>query len=327
MDAPDPRRPGRTPGLDVAALRDLILVVDTGSITRAAAAAGVSQPAMSARMTQLEAEVGRRLLERGPRGVEATAVGLELYRGAQQVVRQVDRLAEQLGAGSREIHGSVSVGLPATVAGTLVPALLPLVAERHPGVRLELFESMSGYIQELLGRGRLDLAVLFRDDPSPRPGELAVYDEPLLLATAASVDASTEPVRVRDLRERALVAPGERSNLRALVDRAFAEHGLAPRVVADVESLTAMVRLVQGGAVSAVLTRSAAAHYAGPELALRPVVEPLLRRTVSVCVAAEFYEPRLAVLAVRDAVVDAVHALADRDAWPGITLLDSRPPD
>ncbi|MEV7429048.1 LysR substrate-binding domain-containing protein [Nocardioides sp. NPDC092400] len=303
--------------VDIAALRDFILVVDAGSLTRAAALAGVSQPAMSQRIAQLETQVGHRLLERGPRGVEATAAGLELYRGAQQVVRQVDRLAESLGSGIRDIRGAVSVGLPSTVAPSLVPELVPLVAARHPGIRLELFESMSGYVEELLGRGRLDLAVLFRPDATDRPGEVALYEEELFLVTGTEVDPATEPASAAELVDRPLVAPGERSNLRHLVERFFTAAGVRPRVVADVESLAAMVRIAQTGAASAVLPRSVATAFTGPDLTLRPL-RPAVRRTVAVCTAAEFYEPRVAVLAVRDAVVDAVHHLADRSAWPGI---------
>ena len=67
-----------------------------------------------------------------------------------------------------------------------------------------------------------------------------------------------------------------------------------------------------------MLPRSVAATFTGPALNLRPF-RPAVRRTVMVCVAAEFHEPRVAVLAVRDAVTDAVHRIADRGEWPGIT--------
>lgn len=313
--------------MDVAALKDLIAVVDAGSISRAAQAAGLSQPAMSQRMAQLEQEVGRRLFERGPRGVEPTAAGLELYRGAQQVVRQIDRLADDLGAGTRDVRGTVSLGVPATVAAGLVPDLVRLVGERHPGIHLELFESMSGYVQELLGRGRLDLAVLFRDPASrdDHDREVPLYDEELFLATASGRPHPPRPVDPRDLADRPLVAPGTHSNLRDLVERACTTHGVRPRVVADVESLAAMVRIAQSGDADAVLPRSVAAAYPGPELAFRPFDPPLRRRAVA-AVAPEFYEPRLAVLATRDAVVDAVHRAADAGTWAGIDPVRPQPP-
>jgi LysR family nitrogen assimilation transcriptional regulator len=106
--------------------------------------------------------------------------------------------------------------------------------------------------------------------------------------------------------------------LRDLVERAFTTHDLTPHVIADVESLAAMVRVAQSGEASAVLPRHAVDAYTGPALALRPIIEPILERWVAVCVTPEFYEPRAAVTAVRDAIVDAVRDLASRDAWPGI---------
>jgi LysR family nitrogen assimilation transcriptional regulator len=308
-----------TSSLDVAALRDFILVVDSGSLTRAASLAGIAQPTMSQRIAQLEAQVGHRLLERGPRGVEATAAGLELYRGAQQVVRQIDGLAASIGTGSSDIRGSVSIGLPSTVAPMLVPELLSLVRERHPGVRLELFESMSGYIEELLGRGRLDLAVLFRESDHPLPGDVRLYDEELFLAGRPGAGAGESATTAQALVERPLVAPGRYSNLRRLVDRFFADAGLVPDVVADVESLTAMVRVAQAGVADAVLPRSVATSFTGPELVLRPL-DPPVRRTVVASVAPELHQPRAAVVAARDAVVEAVVRVAGRDEWPGITL-------
>ena len=304
----------------MAALRDFILVVDAGSLTRAAGLAGVAQPTMSQRIAQLEAQVGHRLLERGPRGVEPTAAGTELYRGAQQVVRQIDRLSESLAAGGSDVRGTVSIGLPATVAPTLVPELLTLVRERHPGVRLELFESMSGYIEELLGRGRLDLAVLFRDaDAAVEPGDVRLYAEELFVASSPGTLPGETATTALALAGRPLVSPGRYSNLRRLLDRFFADAGLVPDVVADVESLAAMVRVAQAGVASAILPRSVATSFTGPELVLRPL-DPPVRRTVVVGIAPELHHPRAAVVAVRDAVVEAVVRIAGRDAWPGITV-------
>ncbi|MGY1690329.1 LysR substrate-binding domain-containing protein [Geodermatophilus sp. SYSU D01105] len=309
-------------------MRDFIAVVDAGSFTRAATVLGISQPAVSQRMAQLEAAVGTRLLERGPRGIEPTAVGLVFYRGAQELVRRHDQLTSALAAGGEELRGTVVVGLPATVAGLLTPELFALVRRRHPGIRLDVFESMSGYVAELLGRHRLDLAVLFREDAGPRPGEVVLYREELFLIRAARPDDPDEdpgPVRVPDLTGVPLVAPGARSNLRDLVERAFAVHGLVPDVVADVGSLPAMVRIAQSGTACAILPRSSVEGVPGPPLRMRPVVDPELRRWVSVCLSTDLYEPRAAVVAVRDAVVDAVRDLAARDAWPGIRTASAPP--
>ncbi|UPK74083.1 LysR substrate-binding domain-containing protein [Nocardioidaceae bacterium SCSIO 66511] len=307
--------------MDIGQLRDFIAVLDSGSLTKAAASLHVSQPAISQRMAQLESELGVRLLERGPRGIEATPAGRELYRDAQQVVRQFDRL----GTGVRApggIRGPVAVGLPSTVAVHLAPALYSWTKRHHPGVHLQLFESMSGYIQELLQRGRMDLAVLYSDDASARPTQTPLYAEELyLFGDPGSRLAAASEIAVRDLQEVSIVAPGDRSNLRALIDRAFSAHGMTPRIVADVESLGAMIRIAESGDACAVLPLSSLGHRFAGTAEVRRIVEPVLERYVAVCAAAEFYEPRAAVDAVRRGIVEVTRSLAEKGDWQGIRLI------
>lgn len=324
--------------MDIGHLRDFIAVIESGSLTRAAARLFVSQPAVSQRMTQLESELGARLVERGPRGVVPTPAGRTLYRDAQQLVRQFDRLAEDVVNDRHSVHGPVAVGLPTTVAVHLAPALFTWTKQHYPGVHLQLFESMSGFVRELLVVGRLDLAVLYRDDAAPRPAETALYSEDLYLVGRPGTppepirsapgesgepagSASAGEVRLANLRGVPLVLPGERSNLRSLVDRVFAEHGSMPTIVADVDSLGAMMRIAESGEACTVLPLSSvAALRSSPELDVRRIVGPVIERHIAVCAAAEYYEPRDAVSAVRHGMVEVTTRLAEQDAWPGIRL-------
>lgn len=308
--------------MDIAHLRDFIAVIDSGSLSRAAGLLHVSQPAISQRMAQLETDLGVRLLARGPRGVRATPAGRELYRDAQQLVRQFDRLAQDVAAGRHRVHGPVAVGLPTTVAARLAPALFSWARARYPGIHLQLFESMSGYIHELLLAGRLDVAAVFREDDAPRPAEVPLYAEELyLIGQPDPAPPSRDTVALPDLRTVPLVTPGVRSNLRALVDRAFAAHGLVPVNVGDVESLGTLMRIAESGQACTILPLSvAAAHGDAHRLGVRRIVEPVLQRHVAVRVATDRYEPRDAVVAVRRGIVEVAGQLADDGRWPGIRL-------
>ncbi|PSK99953.1 LysR family transcriptional regulator [Murinocardiopsis flavida] len=326
--------------MDIAHLRDFIAVVESGSLTRAAARLFVSQPAVSQRMSQLEYELGARLVERGPRGVVPTPAGRALYREAQQLVRRFDRLAEDIGADRHSVQGPVAVGLPTTVAVHLAPALFSWTKRHYPGVHLQLFESMSGYIQELLLVGRLDLAVLYRDDAAPRPAETALYAEDLYLVgraapgaepagagEAAVAHASPGEVPLADLHGLPLVLPGPRSNLRSLVDRVFAESGAVPTIIADVDSLGAMMRIAESGEAHTVLPLSSvAALGSAPGLDVRRITDPVIGRCIAVSAAGEYYEPRDAVAAVRHGMVEVTARLAEQDAWPGIRLAPGAAP-
>lgn len=323
--------------MDIAQLRDFIAVIDSGSFTRAASLLFVSQPAVSQRMRQLESELGVRLVQRGPRGVVPTPAGRTLYRDAQQLIRRFDQIAEDVAKEPGVIRGTVAVGLPTAVAVHLAPALFSWTRRHYPGVHLRLFESVSGYIQELLTVGRMDLAVLYRDDAAPRPAETPLYSEELYLvgrsdaeepSRAAGSPGSGAPaagtaaggdVRLADMLRVPLVAPGPRSNLRVLIDRVFTERGTAPTIAADVESLGTMVRIAESGEACALLPLSSVeALRSTPDLMVRRVVDPVIERHIAVCATSDYYEPRDAVSVVRHGIVQVTTRLAEKGAWPGI---------
>lgn len=305
--------------MDITQLRYLIAVVDAGSLSRAAEILGISQPALSQRMTQLENELGICLIERGPRGVVATQPGQDFYRDAQRLVRQFDQLARAASA-QYQVRGMVAVGLPSAVATHLAAPLYSWTRDRHPGIRLELFESMSGYIQELFSRGRMDLAVVY--DSGPRSGEdIELYSEDLYLFGDPGPGIGTDTtVRLRELTAVPLVAPGTRSSLRALIERGLHEQQVTPTIVADVESLGTMLQIARTGDACALLPLSTAVGDSTP---VRHVIDPTLERRAVVRTASVLSAPREAVSAVRRGIVEVSCALSQAGQWPGIRITTS----
>lgn len=266
-------------------------------------------------MNQLETELGVTLLERGPRGVTATQAGLDLYRDAHRLVRQFDQLARAV-ADHHQIRGMVAVGLPSAVATQLAAPLYSWTREHFPGVRLELFESMSGYIEELFGRGRMDLAVVYREQPEP--DDVLLYSEELyLFGDPGPGVGSDTTVSLDELSAVPLVAPGIRSSLRALIERALRDQQIDPTVVADVESLSTMVQIAETGDACALLPLSTATSGSIP---VRRVVDPTLQRYALVRTASALTAPSEAVNAIRGGIVEVTRALAHADRWPGIRL-------
>nr|WP_276617615.1 LysR substrate-binding domain-containing protein [Streptomyces coryli] len=239
------------------------------------------------------------------------------------MVRQFDRLAQDITGGRQPVHGPVAIGLPTTVTAPLAPALFSWVRARYPGIHLQVFESMSGYVHELLLAGRLDLAAVFREDDAPRPAELPLYSEELyLIGQPEPAPESADEVSLLDLRQVPLVTPGARSNLRALVDRAFAAHGLVPVNIGDVESLGTLIRIAESGEACTILPRSVVAGHGDPRrLGVRRIVDPVLRRHIAVRTATDSYEPRDTVVAVRRGIVEVTGELAAAGRWPGIHLV------
>ncbi len=302
--------------MDILQLRYLLAIAERGSLSSAAAALRVAQPSLTQRMNQLERELGVRLLDRGPTGARLTPAGTAFCQDAHRLVRQFDHLVASAKE-EREVRGLVSVGLPSGAASHLAAPLCSWVRRRWPGVRLELFESMSGYIEELFAGGRMDLTLSYRDGPTARDGEDALYSEALyLVGEPPGGLPQPDTVQVSDLAGVAIVAPGLNSSLRSLVEGVLREHDVTLDVVADVESLGTMVRLAEEGEACALLPLSAAA---GSEVAVRRL-EPETVRHAVVRTAVTTSAPSEAVAVVREGIERVTRELAASGRWPGITI-------
>ncbi|NVO14855.1 MAG: LysR family transcriptional regulator [Rhodoplanes sp.] len=319
--------------MDIRQLRAFVIIVDLGSLTRAAAHLHVAQPALSQRMTRLEAELKTALLLRSPQGVRPTEAGKALYRHARLVLRQLEEArAEVLHGAQGGATGTVAVGLPTTVAAMLAAPLLRRMRDQHPGIRLQVFESMSGYLAELLANGRLDLAVLYRDVETPNVAVEPLLDEDLFVMGAVPGDdvpgeagdageATQATLRVAALSGVPLVLPSGGQGLRLLVDRAFAQADAEPpTVIADIDSLPLLLSAALDGLACTVLPWSAlAALPAGVTLAHRRLVEPAVARPVSLCRLASAARTAAAE-AVHDILVALTRERVEAGAWRGVRL-------
>ena len=177
------------------------LIYRTRSVSAAARALGVSQPAVSARLRRLEAEVGGPLFVRSRAGVTPTAMADAL---ARRVGPPVEQLRSALARATPLAAGRVRVGGAADVmAARIVPALAPLIRD---GLDIEVSTGLAGGLLAELAEGRLDLVVSSvrpgshqsGDDPKTIRGlkATALVDEEFLLVAAPTVAQAVDPARL-----------------------------------------------------------------------------------------------------------------------------------
>ncbi|GAA0259513.1 LysR family transcriptional regulator [Cryptosporangium japonicum] len=154
-------------------LRALVAIVDAGTVTAAAAALGVAQPALSRTLRQLENRVGTRLVDRDTRHLEPTPRGRALYDRARAILTAVeDALAEA--AGPRPLR----LGYSWAALGSRTTPLLRAWRATHPDVPVEVHRVDSRTAG--LEHGLVDVALL-RSEPVGFPGR-PLYREPRLAA-------------------------------------------------------------------------------------------------------------------------------------------------
>jgi LysR family hydrogen peroxide-inducible transcriptional activator len=258
----------------------LVALADAGHFGRAAAASHVSQPALSAQIRELERRLGAPLVERLPRGIRCTPAGDAVVTRARRILREVDDLMEEAGAGAGELAGPVVLGAIPTVAPYLLGALVPILTNRFPAVDLRLEELRTEVLLTRLRDGRVDLALcavpVAGDDL--RTAEL-VHDPFLLAVPEGHALARTRgPVPVAVLAEQRVLLLDDGHCLR---DQALAvcERVAATPADARATSLPTLVQMVAAGGGVTLLPTTAAAVEARPGngIAVRRFREPVAR--------------------------------------------------
>jgi DNA-binding transcriptional LysR family regulator len=174
--------------MDLRQLRYFLAVVEHGSFTRAAAATGRTQQALSKGITTLEQQLGERLFERGTRQAQLTDAGRLLLDHARTADDAVRRFEDRLGQMQTGSEGQVRIGTGPSTAGSLVaPAVLAL--RRHwPKIGVHVAGGIAPELLPGLLARELDVVVTLHTagagDPDPRiHSEVLMHDEYRVVAS------------------------------------------------------------------------------------------------------------------------------------------------
>jgi DNA-binding transcriptional LysR family regulator len=232
--------------MDLTLLRTLLAVADTGAITAAANRLGLTQPALSRRIQQLEEEFGSALLARGRKGARLTPVGRLVASEARVLVSRYDNLRQQVNAHTRMEVGTVRLGGGATAVEFLVPPAIAGFQHQFPGVRFHVKEAGSQEIEEDVLNGRLELGlvtmpVIHARDLEVRP---LFVDHVVLVAHQSHALAQRSRVALHELDGQSLVGFEGGSAIRKIVDDALRDASVSMNVVMELRSIPAILRMV-----------------------------------------------------------------------------------
>ena len=281
---PLPSRVSDLTGFDL-----LLSVTRTGSIGRAAAEHGISQPAASARMRLLEAQLGLALIERSPRGSRLTPAGALVAGWAQAVVDAAAALDAGLVALRHERDSRLRIAASMTVAEYLLPVWLTALRAVDPGAVVALSAVNSAEVAQAVLADAADIG--FIEGPEIPDG---LHAEPVGRDRLTLVVAPAHPwarrrsgVPAAELARTPLVSREAGSGTRRFLEEALRAQAGLERVppAAELSSTTAIKAAVAAGAGSgpAVLSSLAvAAELSAGTLRAVPVTGVDLTRTLRV---------------------------------------------
>lgn len=246
-------------------LRDLHIlsnIAQWGSMAKAAKHLGISQPAVSEAIAQLEETLGVRLLDRSPRGIRPTIYGDALLRRGLVVFDELKQGIKEIESLADPGTGEVRIGCPEFLADGVVPAFIDQFSRRYPAAFVYVVDTPGVREDQQLRERKIDL--LLARLPANSVSELEFDVEILfeerffVVADARSQWFRRRKVTLADLiNERWVLQPAQMA-IRPLIDAAFRAHGLAvPREKVGTLSMHIRNHLIATGRYLTILPGSA----------------------------------------------------------------------
>lgn len=310
--------------MDLRQLRYFLQIADSGSLSRASEILRIAQPSLSLQLKALEDELGAALLIRHPRGVTPTDLGLLLCDHARKILREVEHAKDAIQSQIETPLGKVIVGLPTSACRGLTVPFMEALGEQYPSIQLHIVESMTGFLDEWIRSGRLDVAVLYDPRPSEHVFTTDILTEELhLLASPTAGFSASEEVPFREIWRLPLVLPGASNVLRSLIEQMTVRAGLNPGPIQDCDSLPSILELVKQGHFSIMPRFAATAEIERAEIMALRMCDPTPTWTLSIAISNRALNPR-ASEAVAELLVHVVRGLVQSGRWQA-TLSRERP--
>ncbi|WP_238008503.1 LysR family transcriptional regulator [Dactylosporangium sp. AC04546] len=272
---------------DLSSFDLLLSVVRLGSVGRAAAAHRISQPAASARLRQLERQLGVTLLDRTPRGSTLTETGVLVADWARAAVDAAAALAVAAAALRSSVDSRLAVAASQTVAEYLLPGWLVALRRDHPDLTVALRAGNSAQVATAVLGGEAGLGFVEGPDlPAGLHAETVAEDRlVVLVAPGHPWSRRRRGITPAELAATPLVAREAESGTRRALEAALRAHGCGPATapMLELSSTTAIKHAVAAGSGPAVLSSLAVAgELAAGALVAVAVTGLPLRRSLRV---------------------------------------------
>ena len=264
-------------------LQAFVEVCEHRHFTRASQSLAISQPALSALISQLEQDLGTRLLIRTTRSVEMTPAGREFLVSAARIVADLKRSVQEVQDYSELRRGRLRVAALPSLCAFILPQVAKTFCARHSAVDLSIIDVMGDEVVDQVTRRQVDFGIGYVTSND------MVLAEPLLTDRLVAVGlperfGGKRSLRWKDLAGVDLIAMSQGTTIRRLVESACQEAGVTPKIVLEASQMPTALAYAREGLGIAVLPSSGVPGQTG-DLAMADLISPRIERSLSVITA------------------------------------------
>jgi DNA-binding transcriptional LysR family regulator len=268
---------------EILDMRAFIAVSELRSFHGAAEALGLSQPALSRRIKGLEESIGTALLERSTRRVSPTAVGRQLEPMMRRLIEELETSVLSLSEVGQRQRGRVTVASIPTAAVYFLPRVIDDFNKQFPNIRFRIFDLSANEGLESIARGEVEFGINIIGATHPDLIVTSLLQDPFMLVCRRDYPlARRRKVSWAELSDHRLIGVSRESGNRIVLDNALAQANIQISWFYEVNHLSTAYGLMETGIGAAVLPRLATPPADHPIIVARPLVDPIVSRTIGV---------------------------------------------
>lgn len=259
---------------------------------RAAEECGISQPAFSARIRNLETYFGVAIVNRGNRFQGFTQEGEIALKWAHRLLQDADGLRQDISATKGSVSGRLVIGVIPT-ALSFAARIPALIREHHPDLLIEIRAASSDEIRRDLGNFSIGAGISYLDDELEKGLRVSrLYQENYYLVSSAEVASKGETITWSEAAELPLCLLSRSMQNRRIIETTFADLGIEPKTVMETNSLTVALVQLQGSNAATIIPSQLVEQVPNSDtLRILKLIEPSIDRTVGLLMPEREPEP------------------------------------
>ena len=267
--------------LELRHIRYFVATSEALSFTRAARQLNVSQPALSHSIFQLEERLGNKLFERSVKGIRLTPAGKVFEKTAQRVLREISAGAQLIAESSGLIAGEIRVGFVNSVNIFWLPMMIGRFLQKYPLVKFSVESIDISELESRLLDEKLDLGIGFLERKRQSLKTLELFVENLVVVANAKLPINkSRSMSLHEITSFPLVLLRTGFCTRELIDTGFDGTDAQPKILAEFDSIDAIVSCVQEVEAISVLPEHACRWEAYPGIKVIPLKGDRWKRSV-----------------------------------------------
>lgn len=270
-------------------LRAFLAVANSLSFSQAAQQVHLSQSALSTLILRLEEAFGSRLFDRTTRTVALTAAGEVLASQAEQLLSDMERTVTAVRDVTMVRRGRVALAALPSLAAHVIPPLFRVFGETYPDIKLSLIDTLSEPAFELVREGRVDFALTAANPAYTDLDYVPLTTDSFVLLAARGhpLGRKRTEIALTDTLSAPHISMSRHTSVRQYMEAAALQNGFAFHPAYEVDHLATIGAMVSEQLGVAALPSMAADVISGKNIMRRPLVSPVIRRSIGLVMRKE----------------------------------------